>query len=187
MWLNCCHRKVFLTTGIRAAKKAGNLAGGQLAHSAVSPENIMFESTVPRAAVASYEGELTRTRLREALAREETLLRRIDTLIQQQQILNVAFAGVEEAATLLESLTSRERDIMERVLAGDPSKNIAADLGISQRTVEKHRASIMKKTRSKCLPALAKMALAAALASGAAGSVVPLDRGPMNQRHGGKS
>jgi two-component system CheB/CheR fusion protein len=51
---------------------------------------------------------------------------------------------------------------MEMVLAGHPSKNIAADLGISQRTVENHRASIMKKTGSKSLPALARLAIAAA-------------------------
>jgi len=51
---------------------------------------------------------------------------------------------------------------MELVLAGHPSKNIAADLGISQRTVESHRAAIMKKTGSKSLPALARLALAAA-------------------------
>ncbi|HLZ67766.1 MAG TPA: LuxR C-terminal-related transcriptional regulator [Aliidongia sp.] len=46
--------------------------------------------------------------------------------------------------------------------AGHPSKNIAADLGVNQRTVENHRASIMKKTGSKSLPALARLALAAA-------------------------
>ena len=51
---------------------------------------------------------------------------------------------------------------MERVLAGHPSKNIAADLGISQRTVENHRASIMKRTGSKSLPGLARLALVAA-------------------------
>jgi len=51
---------------------------------------------------------------------------------------------------------------MDLVLAGHPSKNIAADLGISQRTVENHRASIMKRTGSKSVPALARLALAAA-------------------------
>ncbi len=67
----------------------------------------------------------------------------------------------ESATSHLASLTPRQRQIMELVLAGHPSKNIAADLGISQRTVENHRASIMKKTRSKSLPALARLAVAA--------------------------
>ncbi|HAX91689.1 MAG TPA: hypothetical protein DCY07_05720 [Rhodospirillaceae bacterium] len=68
----------------------------------------------------------------------------------------------DAAIASLARLSPRERQIMERVLAGDPSKNIAADLGISQRTVETHRANIMKKTRSKSLPALLKIALLAA-------------------------
>ncbi|HUZ64295.1 MAG TPA: LuxR C-terminal-related transcriptional regulator, partial [Acetobacteraceae bacterium] len=59
-------------------------------------------------------------------------------------------------------LTARQREIMDRVLAGEPSKNIAADLGISQRTVENHRAEIMKRTGASSLPALARLAMAAA-------------------------
>lgn len=68
----------------------------------------------------------------------------------------------EKAATNVASLTPRQRQIMDLVLEGHPSKNIAADLGISQRTVEKHRAAIMKRTGSKSLPALARLALFAA-------------------------
>jgi two-component system CheB/CheR fusion protein len=55
---------------------------------------------------------------------------------------------------------------MAMVLAGHPSKNIALDLGISQRTVENHRAAIMTKTGTKSLPALARLALAAAVNDG---------------------
>jgi two-component system CheB/CheR fusion protein len=67
----------------------------------------------------------------------------------------------EAAATRLAGLTARQRQIMELVLAGHPSKNIAADLGISQRTVENHRAAVMKKTGSSSLSALIRLALAA--------------------------
>ena len=74
----------------------------------------------------------------------------------------------QDAAGQLAGLTQRQRQIMELVLIGHPSKNIAADLGISQRTVENHRASIMKKTGSKSLPALARLAIAASAADGVA-------------------
>jgi two-component system CheB/CheR fusion protein len=67
-----------------------------------------------------------------------------------------------DAAAQMAGLTPRQREIMDRVLAGQPSKIIAADLGISQRTVENHRASIMTKTGTRSLPALARLALAAA-------------------------
>jgi two-component system CheB/CheR fusion protein len=69
----------------------------------------------------------------------------------------------ETAASHIADLTPRQRQIMDLVLAGQPSKNIAADLGISQRTVENHRASIMKRTGSQSLPALARLAVTAAL------------------------
>jgi two-component system CheB/CheR fusion protein len=67
------------------------------------------------------------------------------------------------AATQIADLTQRQRQIMDLVLAGHPSKNIAADLGISQRTVENHRAAIMTRTGAKSLPELARLAVAAVL------------------------
>ena len=66
------------------------------------------------------------------------------------------------ACSHVASLTPRQREIMDLVLAGHRSKNIAAHLSLSQRTVENHRASIMKKTGSKSLPALTRLALCAA-------------------------
>lgn len=90
------------------------------------------------------------------------LLASIERALEQSRDSNKLSAWREDAANHVAGLTSRQRQIMELVLAGHPSKNIAADLGISQRTVENHRASIMKKTGSKSLPALARLALAAA-------------------------
>jgi two-component system, chemotaxis family, CheB/CheR fusion protein len=71
-------------------------------------------------------------------------------------------AARETAVIRVGSLTARQRQILDLVLAGHPSKNIATDLGISQRTVDNHRAAIMRKTGSKSLPALVRTALAAA-------------------------
>jgi two-component system CheB/CheR fusion protein len=65
------------------------------------------------------------------------------------------------ARSHLAGLTTRQLEVMDRVLAGQPSKNIAADLGISQRTVENHRMQIMKRTGCRSLPALARLALVA--------------------------
>jgi len=86
----------------------------------------------------------------------------VDRALEQSRDSSKLLAWREAAANHIAALTPRQRQIMDRVLAGHPSKNIAADLGISQRTVETHRASIMKKTCVKSLPALARLALAAA-------------------------
>ena len=44
-------------------------------------------------------------------------------------------------------LTPRERDVMDYVALGKPNKIIAAELGVSQRTIEAHRARIFQKMR----------------------------------------
>jgi DNA-binding NarL/FixJ family response regulator len=119
--------------------------------------------------VASEDGEFTNVLLREALAREAALRRERDELIRKLLTWR-AFAADRVAR-----LSPRQRQIMELVVAGHPSKNIAADLGISQRTVENHRAEIMKRTGSKSLPALARFAFAFAFAVAWDGAV---ERGP---------
>ena len=87
------------------------------------------------------------------------------------------------AAARVLGLTARQHEIMDLVLAGHPSKNIAADLGISQRTVETHRASIMKKTASASLPALARLALAAQSGVAAHFILIPPTRAPDECNH----
>ena len=119
------------------------------------PPDSILESPAPRT-ITGHDDELTQIRLREALARVEALLREKDELIRELS------AWRENAANHVAGLSPRQRQIMELVVAGQRSKEIATALGISQRTVENHRASIMKKTGTKCIAGLARLALAAA-------------------------
>ncbi len=91
----------------------------------------------------------------------DDLLASIDRALDQARDKGKQAVWREDAARNVASLTPRQQQIMTRVVAGQPSKNIAADLAISQRTVENHRASIMRKTGAASLPALARLALAA--------------------------
>jgi two-component system CheB/CheR fusion protein len=91
------------------------------------------------------------------------LLASIDLALEQSRDAGKMSAWRADAASHVAGLTPRQRQVMDMVLAGHPSKNIAADLGISQRTVENHRASIMTKMGTRSLPALARLALAAAV------------------------
>jgi two-component system CheB/CheR fusion protein len=75
-------------------------------------------------------------------------------------------AWKDSAANQIAGLTPRERQIMDLVLSGLPNKIIAANLGVSQRTVEYHRAAIMRKTGAGSLPALARLAIAASEGGG---------------------
>ena len=89
------------------------------------------------------------------------LLASIERALEQSRDGAKLRAWRDNAVKQISELTLRQRQVMDMVLAGHPSKNIAADLGISQRTVENHRAAIMKKTGARSLPDLARLALAA--------------------------
>ena len=120
---------------------------------------ITGNSDVPMAVQAMKAG--ASDFIEKPISRDE-LLASVERALEQSRDSSKLLAWREDAANHVAGLTPRQRQIMALVLAGHPSKNIAADLGISQRTVENHRASIMKKTGSKSLPALARLALAAA-------------------------
>ncbi len=66
----------------------------------------------------------------------------------------------KDAEAKMRGLTTRQRQILNLVLAGEPTKTIAAGLNLSQRTVDNHRAAIMRKLGARSLPSLIRIALA---------------------------
>jgi FixJ family two-component response regulator len=73
-----------------------------------------------------------------------------------------SFADYQLAANrdaLMAKLTSREAQVLERIVAGRLNKQIADDLGISIKTVEAHRANIMEKLNANTVADLLKIAL----------------------------
>ena len=89
----------------------------------------------------------------------DALMDSIDRAAEQSHTIRIADVAQAEAAAGYAALTTRQKEVMEMVLAGEPSKNIAVDLGISQRTVENHRAEIMHRMGVRSLPELARKVL----------------------------
>lgn len=90
----------------------------------------------------------------------ETLLRSLERATAMAAAGARQQASRTEQGARLASLTPRQREILERIIAGAPNKIIAADLNLSQRTVENHRATIMAKLGARSLPELIRIVMA---------------------------
>jgi two-component system response regulator FixJ len=91
----------------------------------------------------------------------DTLLAAVESALQARARDTNSQEESRTARRKLESLTPRERDVLERLINGNSNKAVAAQLGLSPRTVEFHRAHIMSKTDAKSLPDLVRLWMAA--------------------------
>jgi RNA polymerase sigma factor (sigma-70 family) len=91
--------------------------------------------------------------------RDQDLLDRIDQALTTSNEQEQQSARKKTVQNQLQTLTPREQEVMQLVVHGSANKVIAMDLGVSQRTVEIHRARVMEKMQARSLAELVRMAL----------------------------
>ncbi|MEO6959330.1 MAG: response regulator transcription factor [Burkholderiaceae bacterium] len=109
----------------------------------------MAVSTMKKGAVDFLEKPFNETDLRTIVAR---MLEQACERVTQNQVL-------KSHQAVLNRLTTREQQVLERIVAGRLNKQIAGDLNISIKTVEAHRANIMEKLEVTTVADLMKIAL----------------------------
>jgi two-component system, LuxR family, response regulator FixJ len=91
--------------------------------------------------------------------RDQDLLDRVQKALEKDAKNRHEIAQTDLIRELYDSLTPREREVLELVTSGKPNKIMAAGLGVSQRTIEIHRARVMEKMRANSLAQLVRMVL----------------------------
>jgi FixJ family two-component response regulator len=90
---------------------------------------------------------------------DQLLLDRIHEAVEFSQHHRERRIHEAEVRACMEALTPRECEVLEQVVAGEPNKRIAYLLGLSEKTVEFHRAHVMEKMKATSLADLIKKVL----------------------------
>ena len=88
---------------------------------------------------------------------DRDLLDAIQRAVQRDRAVRQQQAKMRELRSRYQSLTPREREVIERVVSGLLNKQIAAELGTSEITVKVHRRQVMHKMQADSLPDLVRM------------------------------
>ncbi|MFM1886037.1 MAG: hypothetical protein RL026_1194 [Pseudomonadota bacterium] len=91
--------------------------------------------------------------------RDQDLLDRIQKALQRDRENRAELQQQDKIRARLETLTPREREVLQLMTRGRPNKLMAVDLGLSQRTIEIHRARVMEKMQASSLAQLVRMTL----------------------------
>jgi len=91
--------------------------------------------------------------------RDQDLIDRINQALEKDGANRAALGERNDIRRRLETLTPREREVLDLVVHGKANKVIAGDLNLSQRTVEIHRARVMEKMQASSLAHLVRMVL----------------------------
>ena len=91
--------------------------------------------------------------------RDQDLIDRINQALEKDNSNRAALGERNDIRKRLETLTPREREVLDLVVHGKANKVIAGDLKLSQRTVEIHRARVMEKMQASSLAHLVRMVL----------------------------